>query len=77
MGPQLLLDTSHLMKHVDALGKSIHTHADARPVARRERVVVEFVQRQCAEIINLGVALGCAAFCMGIVLGAYLLLERL
>ncbi|QGZ58513.1 hypothetical protein [Paraburkholderia acidiphila] len=77
MGPQLLLDTSHLMKHVDALGESIHAHANAHPVAQRERVVVDFVRRQCTEIINLGVALGCAAFCMGIVLGAYLLLERL
>ncbi len=77
MGPQLLLDTSHLMKHVDALGKSVRPHANARPAAHRERVVVDFVQRQCAEIINLGVALGCAAFCMGIVLGVYLLLERL
>lgn len=77
MGPQLLLDTSHLMKHVDALGKSIRTHVDVQSAGRRERVVVDFVQRQCAEIINLGVALGCAAFCMGIVLGVYLLLERL
>ncbi|WP_321915118.1 MULTISPECIES: hypothetical protein [unclassified Paraburkholderia] len=77
MGPQLLLDTSHLMKHVDALGESIHTHANAQPVARHERIVVDFVRRECTEIINLGVALGCAAFCMGIVIGVYLLLERL
>ena len=77
MGPQLLLDTSHLMKHVDALDEAVRTHANAQPAARHERIVVDFVQRQWAEIINLGVALGCAAFCMGIVLGMYLLLERL
>lgn len=76
MGPQLLLDTSHLMKHVDALDKSARAHANAQPAAYPERRVAEFVERQCAEIVNLGVALGCAAFCMGIVLGMYVLLER-
>ena len=70
-------EVESLMKHVDALGEAVRMHADAQPAARRERIVVDFVQRQCAEIIDLGVALGCAAFCMCIVLGMYLLLERL
>ncbi|CAG9258363.1 hypothetical protein C7402_122124 [Paraburkholderia unamae] len=76
MGPQGLFDTSHLMKHVDALGKSIAHGAHAPPVARPERVVVEFIQRQSAQCIDLGVALGCAAFVMGVVTGMYLLLDR-
>ena len=77
MGPQLLLDTSHLMKHVDALGKSIEHHAHAEPVARSEHAVYEYVQHNCGQIIELGIALGCAAFVFGIVFGVYLLLQGL
>jgi hypothetical protein len=77
VGPKLLLDTSHLMEHVDAMGKSIAAHVDAQPVPRAERLAVEYVQRQCGQIIELGVALGCAAFAMGVALGVYLLLQSL
>jgi hypothetical protein len=76
MGPQLLLDTSHLMQHVEALGMSIEAHANAEPVARQERVVAEYIQRRSGQIIELGVALGCAAFAMGFVIGVYLLIVR-
>jgi hypothetical protein len=77
VGPQLLLDTSHLMKHVDALGKSIALRGNAEPVARSERIVAEYIQRRSGQIIELGVALGCAAFSMGLVIGVYLLLDSL
>jgi hypothetical protein len=74
VGPQSLLDTSHLMKHVDAMSKSISSHVHAQPVPRAESLAVEYVQRQCGQIIELGVALGCAAFAMGVLIGVYLLL---
>lgn len=76
MGPQLLLDTTHLMKYIDAMGEVMQARAAAAPVDRRARAVTEFVQRQHAQIIDLGVALGCAAFTMGVVIGVMLLLGK-
>lgn len=78
MGPQLLLDTTHLMKHIDAMGAAMHgAPTSAKPVARPVGALVEFVQTRNAAFIDLGVALGCAAFSMGVVLGVMLLMEQL
>lgn len=75
MGPQLLLDTSHLMKHVDALGNDIESNFHRPTIASVPREIVEFVQRQNGQLIDLGIALGCAAFSMGVVIGVYVLLH--
>jgi hypothetical protein len=77
VGPHSLVDTSHLMKHVDAMGRSIASTVDMPPGSRSARLAVEFVQRQSGQIIDLGVALGCATFAMGVVIGVYLLLQSL
>lgn len=77
MGPQLLLDTTHLMQHVEAMGAAIRARGTCETADHPARALAEFVQCQHARFIDLGVAIGCAAFSMGVVLGVMLLLEKL
>ncbi|QGZ65968.1 hypothetical protein [Paraburkholderia acidisoli] len=78
MGPQLLLDTTHLQKHIDAMGAAMHgAQATNTPMSRPLRSLVEYVQARHAAFIDLGIALGCVAFSLGVVLGVMLLLEKL
>jgi hypothetical protein len=75
--PYLLLQISNFMNYLDARGEATDFKGAAMAATKSAQAVTGFLKRSNSNLMDFAVAMGCATFSMGVIVGVYFLLDSL